>query len=302
MAIKQVRSLINGTWYTLTLNEATGAYEAEITAPQITSFHQSGGYYNVTVEVTNDAGTVGTASGTTMESLRLDVNERIPPVITILSPTNGARVANNQQPVVFTVVDEANGSGINLSSLVVELDGVAVSSGEIATTSITNGYSVTFTPGAAMGNGEHTVTVNVSDNDGNAATEVSTTFTVDTVAPTLNVTSPTGGMVTSSTSIVLKGTTNDETSSPVSITATVNGTDAGAITVDSDGSFEKTLTLTQEGENEIIVTATDSTGLTTSVTILVTLNTAVPKVVSASLTPNPVDAGKTVIISVVVSE
>lgn len=302
MAIKQVRAQVNGTWYTLTLNSATGLYEAEITAPQITSYNQSGGYYNVTVEATNDAGTVGTASAGSLDGLKLVVEERIPPVITILSPSSGARVNNSQQPVVFTLVDEVNGSGIDLSTLVVTLDGTAVSAGEITSTAISGGYSVTYIPAAALGNGAHTVSVNVSDNDGNAATAKSTTFTVDTVAPTLNVASPVNGAITSSSTVALRGTTNDATSSPVSVTATVNGVDVGAITVGSDGAFEKTITLDREGDNEIVVTATDASGLTTSITITVVLNTAVPKVLSATITPNPVDAGATMIISVEVSE
>ena len=87
MAISQVRAQVNGTWYTLTYNSSTGKYDATITAPGATSFHQSEGYYNVQVEATNTAGTKGTADGTTLTGLRLVVKERVAPVITILSPT-----------------------------------------------------------------------------------------------------------------------------------------------------------------------------------------------------------------------
>lgn len=302
MAISQVRAQINGVWHTLTLNESTGLYEATVTAPSVTSFHLSGGYYDVTVEATNDAGTTGTANASSLDGLKLVVEERVPPVITILSPGAGAYVTNGQQPVVFTVVDEASGSGVNLSSLVVKLDGTAVTAAEITSTAITNGYSVTYTPKSALSNGSHTVSIEASDNDGNAAESKSVTFTVDTIAPTLNVTSPADGLITSSGTVALKGTTNDSTSSPVTLKATVNGIDAGAITVGSDGSFSKTLTLNAEGDNVIVVTATDAAGLTTTVSITVVLNTAVPKILSAVITPNPVDAGATMIISVEVSE
>ena len=143
MAISQVRAKVNGTWYTLTLNSITGKYEASITAPGATSYNQSGGYYNVTVEAINTAGTKGTADGGTLTGLRLVVRERVAPVITILSPSSGAYVTNNKQPVVFNVVDEVGGSGIDLNTLVVKQDGTAVASGTLTKTAITNGYSVT---------------------------------------------------------------------------------------------------------------------------------------------------------------
>ena len=297
MAISQVRAKINGTWYTLTLNSSTGKYEASITAPGATSYNQSGGYYNVTVEATNTAGTKGTADGSTLTGLRLVVREPIAPVITILSPSSGAYVTNSKQPVVVTVVDEAGGSGIDLNTLVVKQDGTTVASGTIAATAITNGYSVTYTPAAALGDGSHTVTVDVSDHDGHAATQKSTTYKVDTVTPTLNITSPTDGLITASSKLNIVGTTNDATSSPVSITIKLNGADQGSVTVGSDGTFSKSVTLA-EGSNTIEVTATDAAGKTSSVSRTVTLDTSVPKVVSASITPNPVDAGATMVISV----
>lgn len=298
MAIKQVRAQVNGQWYTLTL-QPNGKYEASITAPGATSFNQPGGYYNVTVEATNTAGTTGSADGSTLPELKLVVRETVAPVITILSPSGGAYVTNNKQPVVFTITDESGGSGVNLNSVVVKLDGTAVAASTLAHTAITNGYSFTYTPASALGDGSHTVTVNASDNDGNAATEKSTTFTVDTVAPTLNITSPTDGLITSASSLVVKGTTNDTTSSPVSIAIKLNGADQGAVTIGTDGSFSKTLTLA-EGSNTIVITATDAAGKTTSVTRTVTLDTYVPEIVSATITPNPADAGATVVISVVI--
>lgn len=297
MAISQVRAKVNGTWYTLTLNSSTGKYEASITAPGATSYNQSGGYYNVEVEATNTAGTKGTADGSTLTGLRLVVKERVAPVINILSPSSGAYVTNSKQPVVFTIVDEDGGSGVDLNTLVVKQDGAAVASGTLTTTPITNGYSVTYTPASALSDGSHTVTANVSDHDGNAATQKSTTYKVDTVPPTLNVTSPADGLITATSTLNVSGNTNDATSSPVSITIKLNGTDQGSVTVGSNGSFSKSVTLT-EGSNTIVVTATDAAGKTSSVTRTVTLDTSVPKVVSASITPNPVDAGATMIISV----
>ena len=299
MAITQVRAQINGTWYTLTATGTAGQYTAQITAPGATSYNQPGGYYNVTVEVTNTAGTTGSADASTLEGLKFYVEERVAPVITILSPSDGAYVSNNQQPVVFTVTDESGGSGVDLDSVAVRLDGTAVSAAEVTHTAITNGYSFTYTPSAAMGDGAHTVSVEAADNDGNAAAAKSTTFTVDTVPPALNVTSPAEGLVTATAALAVSGTTNDATSSPVVITVTLNSADQGPVTVQANGAFSKTVTLA-EGANTIVVTATDAAGKVSTVTRNVTLDTSVPQIVSAGITPNPADAGATVTITVVV--
>ena len=296
MAIKTVKATINGQTYDLTLNSASGKWEATITAPGKTSYNLAGGYYNVSVEATNEAGTKGSADASTVDGLKLVVKETVAPVITIVSPTAGAYVANSKQPVVFNITDETGGSGVDISTLVVKQDGTAVTA---ANTAITNGYSVTYTPSAALSDGSHTVTINCKDHDGNAATEKATTYTVDTVPPTLNVTSPADGLITAASSVTVAGTTNDATSSPVVITISLNGTDQGTVPVGTGGTFSKVVTL-KEGSNTIIVKAKDAAGKESSVTRTVTLDTSVPKIKAATITPNPVDTGKTMVISVTI--
>lgn len=299
MAIKTVKATINGQTYDLTLNSTSGKWEATITAPGKTSYNLAGGYYNVSVEATNEAGTKGSADASTVDGLKLVVKETVAPVITVVSPTAGAYVANSKQPVVFNITDETGGSGVDISTLVVKQDGTAVAAANITHTAITNGYSVTYTPSAALSDGSHTVTINCKDHDGNAATEKSTTYTVDTVPPTLNVTSPADGLITAASSVTVAGTTNDATSSPVVITISLNGTDQGTIPVGTGGTFSKVVTL-KEGSNTIIVKAKDAAGKESSVTRTVTLDTSVPKIKAATITPNPVDTGKTMVISVTI--
>jgi predicted secreted protein len=299
MAIKTVKATINGQTYDLTLNSASGKWEATITAPGKTSYNLAGGYYNVSVEATNEAGTKGSADASTVDGLKLVVKETVAPVITIVSPTAGAYVANSKQPVVFNITDETGGSGVDISTLVVKQDGTAVAAANITHTAITNGYSVTYTPSAALSDGSHTVTINCKDHDGNAAAEKSTTYTVDTVPPTLNVTSPADGLITAASSVTVAGTTNDATSSPVVITISLNGTDQGTVAVGTGGTFSKVVTL-KEGSNTIIVKAKDAAGKESSVTRTVTLDTSVPKIKAATITPNPVDTGKTMVISVTI--
>ncbi|SCJ87401.1 Uncharacterised protein [uncultured Eubacterium sp.] len=282
-----VRIQLNGTWTNLTYNSSTGAYEGTVTAPGRTSFNNAGGVYIVTAEATNTAGTK------TTKTANLTVKETVKPVITITSPSNGAYVINNKQPIVFTMTDEENGSGIKESSLVVKIDGTAVTGG-ITKTVITNGFSVTVTPGT-LSDGAHTVTVDVQDNDGNKAAQKSTTFTVDTVPPVLNITSPADNLITNQASCVVAGTTNDATSSPV--TLTVNG---NTVTVNADGSFSKTITLA-EGSNTITVKSVDKASKETTVVRHVTLDTSVPTIDNITLAPNPANTGATMTIKVTVS-
>lgn len=152
----------------------------------------------------------------------------------------------------------------------------------------------------ALSQGSHTISVTVKDNDGNQASTSNLTFTVDTVPPVLSVTAPIDNLITNKSSVTVSGTVSDATSSPVSVSIKLNGTDQGAVTV-SSGSFSKALTLT-EGENTIIVTAKDSAGLTTSVSRTVVLDTGAPSITAVSITPNPANSGATLTISVTVSD
>lgn len=306
MAIEQVRAQIGGTWHVLTYNAGTSKYEKTITAPNTTSYNNNAGhYYPVTVEAKNTAGTITTVndlSPTVGPSLQLKVKEKVKPTIAITSPGAGAYVINNKQSIVFQLRDKAGGSGINIDSLVLKIDGganIGNGSSGMVCTPVTNGYDCTYTPPTALSDGAHTVTINVSDFDGNAATQASRTYTVDTVPPVLNVTSPVNGFITNTAAMVVQGSTNDATSSPVTVTVKLNGVDQGAVTV-TGGNFSKAITLAN-GNNTIVVTSKDAANRETVVTINGTLDTSAPVINSVSIVPNPVDAGNTMIISVEVS-
>lgn len=227
--------------------------------------------------------------------MRLIVKEIIKPIITLVSPTDGTLTVNNKLPITFKVTDEVKGSGVDLSSVVLTLDGVAYKQGSagMAFSSIANGYQFTYTPQAAMKDGPHTVKITASDRDGNAATAVSASYTLDTTKPQLTVSSPANGLITNNPALTLKGVTNDTGASPVTITASLNGANIGAITVANDGSFSKGLTL-KEGNNTIVVTSRDAAGNTTSVTRTVKLDTSVPKLSNIAISPNPANASASV--------
>lgn len=299
MAIKTVRAQVNGTWHTLTLNPSTKKYEASITAPTTSSYNQPNHYYNVTVEATNTAGTTVTTNGTTLSGLQLVVKEKTAPIITITAPTASSTLTNNKPTITWKVTDAD--SGVNPSTISIKIDSGSVIKSGITKTASGKGYTCSYVPTTALTDGSHTITVNASDYDGNAATSKSVTFKVDTTPPTLSVSSPAAGLITNTAALTVSGTTNDATSSPVTVKITLNGTDQGTVTVASSGAFSKAVTL-KEGSNTIVVTATDAVGKASTVTRTVTLDTSAPKIAAATITPNPADVGATVLISVTITE
>lgn len=302
MSVASVKAVVNGQTYNLTYNSGTQSWEATATAPSTSSYGQSGHYYGVTITATDDSGNqsvVSATSGDFQEDLRLVVKEKVAPVITITSPTRGAHITNNKPAIQFTVTDAD--SGVDPDTISIKIDnGSAITSGITKTASGKN-YNCSYTPTTALGDGSHTVYINAKDHDGNAATQKTVQFTVDTVAPTLNISSPAEGLKTNQSSLTVSGTTNDATSSPVTVTVKLNSGSAEQVTVQSNGSFSKQITLAN-GENTIVITATDSAGKSTSVTRHVTLDTGVPVFQSIELVPNPVDAGQTYIIRVKVTD
>ena len=303
MSVKTVQAVINGQTYNLTLNSSTGKYEATITAPGKSSYTLNGHYYPVTVKATDDAGntTTKTDSDATLgSSLKLQVKEKVAPVIATTAPTAGSYIINSKPAITFKITDDD--SGVNPTTIGVTIDsGSKITGDSITKKAVSGGYECTYTPDTALSDGSHTVKVDASDYDGNAAVQKSVTFKIDTVPPTLSITSPVDDLVTNQAACTVKGITNDVTSSPVTVTIKLNSGSAEAVTVGSDGSFSKALTLAA-GSNTITIVARDSAGKTTTITRTVKLDTTPPTIKSITLTPNPVDAGKTFVISVEVTD
>lgn len=301
-----VKVNVNGVDYTLELNTANGKYEKTIQAPNDSSYnYNSGHYYPVTVTATDEANnstSVDDKHSELGESLKLFVKEKILPKITDVSPSSGANMTTSNPKISFKVLDNANGqtsgfSGIDISTLKLVVNGSAIENSKITTTGITGGYQCEYTPTEALEDGNCVYTITVSDNDGNTSQTTTVNFKIDTQPPTLNVTSPENGIYTNSETIVVSGNTSDQTSSPVTINIKVGSVDQGEVTIKADGSFSKTITLAN-GLNTITITATDSAGKTSVVTKTITLKTDAPVIKSVVITENPVDAGKTYVISV----
>lgn len=303
MAVKSVQVIINGVTTNLALNSSTGLYEGNVTAPSKSSYNvNSDHYYPVAVKATDDAGnivTVNDNNSTLGNKLKLKVKEKTAPIIVITNPTEG-EFTNNPTPTVNWTVTDAD-SGVNADSIGITIDdGSKIKSG-ISKTAITNGYQCSYTISTTLADGSHTIKINANDNDGNAATQRTVNFTVDTVPPQLSVASPINDLITNDSELVVSGTAKDTTSNPTSVTVRINGGTAQSVEVNSDGSFSLTVAL-GEGANTIVVTAIDAGGMTSSVTRIVTLDTDAPTITDVSINPNPVSTGEILSVTVEVTD
>lgn len=295
MGVKQVKAVINGVTTVLTLNSSTGKYEATITAPAKSSYEQTGHYYPVSVTAEDLAGnttTVNDKHSTLGSNLRLTVKEKVAPIIAITSPTSGELTANNKPTITFNVTDED--SGVAASTVKLYIDDKEVTG--LTNSAISNGYTFTYTVTTALVDGAHTVKVTASDNDGNAAGAKTLTFNVLATAPNLAITSPAEGAYFKAKTVSFAGTTNG-----AKLTVKVGNGTAQNVTI-ADGKFSGTFDLAAEGKNVVTFVSTSASGVTTTITRNLYLDTVAPAISAVTITPNPVDAGKTYIISVSVTD
>ena len=134
------------------------------------------------------------------------------------------------------------------------------------------------------------VSLQVTDNDGNVSDVATVSFVISTSAPTLNVTSPTEGLLTNSNKVTVSGTAAAGSDAVTLSSVKINGE---AVSVGSGGAFSKEITL-QEGENTITVVAEDSIGKTTTVTRHVTVDTKAPVISDVEAEATTVNANSTI--------
>lgn len=292
MAIKSVVLNLNGTNHTIPLSSGT-TYQKTITAPASSSYSQTDHVYPMTLTVTDAAGNVTTVDkndATFGDSMKLRVKEKVAPTISVTSPSANAYLTTNSISVSVNVTD--TGSGVN--TVTAKIDGTAIS---LTKTAITNGFKCTYT--GSLADAAHTLVVTATDFDGNTASKT-VKFTVDTVPPMLNVSSPAETLITNQQTCAVAGTTNDATSGLASVNITLNGTDQGTVTVGSDGAFTKSVTLAK-GDNTIIVTAKDKAGKSSTVSRSVTYDPDAPVILSIDV-PEECAAGENFTITVVATD
>ncbi len=187
------------------------------------------------------------------------------------SPADGAVISDAGTSVLVGISDPPG--GLDPASAKMWLDGVEVTDLVAVSAPWDDGVdgrpigALTYAPPEPLGDGMHSAVAMISDVAGNEATFV-WSFTVDTTAPSLALTAPADGLITTSATVTVSGIT--EPGATVSIGG---GTPFTAGT--ADGTFSGTYTL-DEGANMITVTATDGLGHQSSTSVMVHLDSSVP--------------------------
>lgn len=293
-AVETVKATVNGVVYDLAYNAASGKWEAIVTAPSQSSYGQEDHTYHISLEAKDNAGNterIDASDESLGEDLRLQVVEKTPPTLEIQKP--GAEAVLMDTQPTFEIFMTDLDSGVDGDSLELTLDGEVQTSGMTQSADET-GITVTFQPTTALQEGAHVLRAVVLDHDGNQMAK-KRTFTIDVQGPALDVRVPKQGSITNLSTGEVSGVAQG--SGLTTVTIAVNQ-EQSQVTLNPDGSFEKTVNY-QEGKNEILITTTDDAGRTTTIRREVTCKTDMPAFSQCSLRPNPVETGAAYRIEVV---
>ncbi|CZU31150.1 type 1 secretion target domain-containng protein [Enterobacter hormaechei] len=267
------KNLAQGTALTVTLNGKT--YSAEVGAngawsvkvPAADAQALGDGTWTVNVSGKDAAG--NTVSGS--QTIGVDTASPVISVDTI-AQDNIINAAEHNQPLTLTGKTDAEAGQI----VTVTLNG----KNHTATVGSDGSWSVTLPASEvqALANGEHTLTVNVSDKAGNGSS-VTADFTVDTAAPVVTINTVAGDDILNTSeqgqAQIISGQANGAAEGDV-VTVTVGGkTFTGA--VQADGSWSvgvpaSVIGALGEGSHSISVSVTDAAGNTGSATHGITLS------------------------------
>ena len=109
------------------------------------------------------------------------------PLFSNLSPANGTITRDNKPQLAATISDSGSGTGVNSTTVVLSVDGAAVTSAFDPATGILTASSPILTDGL------HTIIGTASDNAGNLGRAPEWKITVDTVAPMISAQTPQNG-------------------------------------------------------------------------------------------------------------
>ena len=280
-----------GQQYNASYSSGTGEWSVDIPSGSESSYGQANHTYPIELHAFDAAGneTIMYATDDTYgDQLNIRVLEKTKPVATIKSPTQGSVLGSATQDIDLELSD-AGGSGLNMASVIFKVNNVQVSTG--LTWSDGAGGKKTCTYHATnLSDGSNSVSLQVTDNDGNVSDVATVSFVISTSAPTLNVTSPADNLLTNSNKVTVAGTAAAGSDAVTLSEVTINGEPAD---IGEGGAFSEEITL-NEGENTITIIAKDSLGKTTTVTRHVTVDTKAPIISDVEAEATTVDANSTI--------
>jgi parallel beta-helix repeat protein len=208
-----------------------------------------------------------------------------PPIITNLQPPD-ASITNDNTSTIGA--DYSDPSGINVSSVVLIVDGLDVTSFATATAS-----GVSYTPGTVLSDGIHTVYLEVKDNYDNVATEI-WSFTVDTSPPIITNLQPPDSSTSNDNIPTISADYSDPSGINVSsIILKVDGIDVTlSATVTANGVSYTPITTLSDGIHTVYLEVRDTVGNLATATWSFTVVTALPP--ATNLTVKVVNNGNNV--------
>src|SRR5271157_4185900 len=232
------------------------------------------GLHTITFNALDKAGNSAIPAGLT---LTLDTTG---PSIVITSPQEGS-LHNVNVTVAGLVTDQTSG----VASLAAQLDGGSFF--PVSFDASSGAYSfVTQLSTDGTADGTHTVNLQATDRAGNVSALAGVSFILDTTAPVITVTQPTGSPLTNQ-NLTISGHVTDNLSGVASLTAQVDGQPAVPVSFDPAGAFQFTtafpLNGTVDGLHAITFHALDKAGNTAvPASLTLTLDTTGPSIVITS--------------------
>ena len=220
------------------------------------------GSHSIVARETDAAGNTGSST-----AVVFNLSTTGPTVTEALSIDTGSSASDH-----ITSNDAVSGTGLANTVVSFTIDGTA-----IATTVTANANGAwSFTP-TGLADGPHTIVASQTDTFGNAGS-ASLSFTLDTTAPVVAITS--AGGATNQAAHTLSGT--GEAGSVVTLFDNGSATALGTATVGSNGTWSAGVTLSGNGSHSIVARETDAAGNTGSSTAVVfNLSTTGPTVTEA---------------------
>ncbi|MGF7047781.1 hypothetical protein J2T13_002287 [Paenibacillus sp. DS2015] len=243
---------------TIVVVPATGSWTFTPTGPLVDD------EYTVTVEATDPSGNKGTDSST----FTVDT---VAPNVAIVGPADGTTTNDKN-----TVVTGTSDPGTTVTVIVEDKNGDPVP-GSVVVVPATGSW--TFTPTGPLVDGKYTVTVEATDPSGNKGTD-SSTFTVDTVAPSVAIVGPIDGATTNNQNTIVLGTSDPGVTVTVAVYDKDRNTVPGTIVVvpaTGNWTFTPTAPLT-DGEYTVTVEAEDPIGNKGRDSSIFTVDTVAPNV------------------------
>lgn len=182
------------------------------------------------------------------------------PTLAIWQPATGTVMPQAQPPLEIAYDDGTGGTGVDPSTLQATLDGTDVKDALTLSAAEATGQAP-----SSLAEGDHALQAQVADFDGNVATATST-FTVDTLPPVLDITGVTEGGLYGQP-VTPQIIVSDPHLDPATVVVTLNGQP-----------FASGAPVTQDGDYVLTVSAADTLGHTAQASVHFSIDTQPPSI------------------------